>query len=103
VLTQRKCLEKNERVLVLLNNSEFGDDMLEIIKGTFKTESEKIEGAITQRLNDVDKFQEKIRNEPNPKARELLIMKCDEEHNLLDIALGNLKGAASQMKVVIGF
>jgi len=56
--------------------------MNDIIRGSWIGEKESIRWMVIDKINKVDTLQEEIRNQPDHKIRELLVIKCrDEQKN----------------------
>jgi transcriptional regulator with GAF, ATPase, and Fis domain len=102
-ITQRKALEKHPEVKLLHEHEGWIEELGEVLRGSWKSAGEKVQEQCEERLAALDKLQDFVRNEKNLEKRELLIMKCKEEQEKLDISVSNLKGMESMMGVAIKF
>lgn len=87
----------------MTHHEEWIAEMTEVMNGSWESEGQKINNAVNDALRNVDRLQEYIRNETDVQKRDLLIMKCKEEQDRLNIAISNLGNMEGMMGMVINF
>jgi hypothetical protein len=103
LITQRKNLEKNKKVLKLITHPEYATQMVDILRGNWKCARDKIKDSVRLSLRNLDKLQAQIRTERDPDLKDLLIKKCLEVQEKLNIQVSNLEGTKQQMCIAINF
>jgi hypothetical protein len=77
--------------------------MTSIIQGTWKGEKEAVSSLIREKLEKVDKLMEHIREVPEKSIRDLLVLKCNQANEKLDIEMSNIQSMQEQLNVSISF
>ena len=86
-----------------MGHKEWIGQMTAVLQGTWVSQKDGIRNKVEEKLKALDNLLENIRGQNNQETRELLIIKCKEAQDNLDIAISNLMGIEQATGIIVTF